>query len=243
MHRASRRKPMAGERVVLIGAGATGALTAVRLAERGFRVTVLEKAAIGNGSSSRSNACIRAQFGVAETVSGMMYSEWAYAHLHDWLRTPSESRQPVMEQNGYLFLYEHPEAVAPEERATVTLAWEQALARVEMQQRLGLPVEVLSPQQVQARWPHLDPERLIGATWCPTDGFLHPHVIYGEGFRRARELGVEVLQHTEVVGARHTGERIVAVETNRGMIEGDYFVNATNAWGPRTSARLGGMPL
>ncbi|HEX6819790.1 MAG TPA: FAD-binding oxidoreductase [Ktedonobacterales bacterium] len=234
---------MSGERVVLIGAGATGALSAVRLAERGFRVTVLEKAAIGNGSSSRSNACIRAQFGVAETITGMMYSEWAYRRFHEWLQTPPQSRQPVMEQNGYLFLYEHPDTVAPQRRAETGQAWQQALARVELQQRLGLEVEVLSPAQVSARWPHLDPERLIGATWCPTDGFLHPHVIYGEGFRRARELGVEVFSRTEVVGARRAGDRIIAVETTRGPLEGEYFVNATNAWAPRTSERLGGMPL
>src|SRR5689334_14808231 len=101
-----------GERVVLIGGGATAALAAVRLAERGFRVTVLEKAAIGNGSSSRSNACIRAQFGVEETVVGMMYSEWWYGRFHEALRTPPERAQPVIERNGYLFLYERPEAAS-----------------------------------------------------------------------------------------------------------------------------------
>ena len=42
------------EHVVIIGGGATSALIAVRLTERGFRVTVLEKAQLGNGSSSRS---------------------------------------------------------------------------------------------------------------------------------------------------------------------------------------------
>ena len=40
--------------VVIIGGGATSALIAVRLTERGFRVTVLEKAQLGNGSSSHS---------------------------------------------------------------------------------------------------------------------------------------------------------------------------------------------
>ncbi len=235
---------MGGERVVVIGGGASGALISVWLAERGFQVTVLEKAAIGNGSSSRSNACIRAQFGVPETVTGMMYSEWWYSHFHELLQTPPERTQPVIEQNGYLFLYERPEAVEePELRAAARLAWEQALARVEMQRGFGLPVEVLTPEEVQRGWPYLDPDRLIGATWCPTDGFLHPHVIYGEGFRRARELGVEVLQGAEALGAERMGERIAAVRTTRGPIAGDYFVNATNAWAPRVSTRLGGMPL
>jgi sarcosine oxidase subunit beta len=235
---------MGGERVVIIGGGATGALTAVRLAERGFRVTALEKAAIGNGSSSRSNACIRAQFGVAETVTGMMYSEWWYTRFHELLQTPPERAQPVIEQNGYLFLYERPEAAEELElRAGTERVWEQARARVEMQRDFGLLVEALAPEEVHARWPHIEAERLIGATWCPTDGFLHPHMVYGEGFRRARELGVEILQGAEALGAQHVGDRIAAVETTRGPIAGDYFVNATNAWAPRVSARLGGMPL
>ena len=50
------------DHVVLIGGGSSAALTAVRLVERGLRVTVIEKASIGNGSSSRSAAGIRAQF-------------------------------------------------------------------------------------------------------------------------------------------------------------------------------------
>ena len=129
------------ERVVIIGGGVTGALTAVRLAERGFDVVALEKARIGNGSSSRSNACIRAQFGVEETVVGMMYSEWWYTQFHDTLKTPPEQAQTVIEQNGYLFLYEDPEqAGAPwrsDLRHAARTVWDRALAQVAMQQRDG----------------------------------------------------------------------------------------------------------
>lgn len=93
------------EHVVIIGGGTTSALIAVRLAERGFRVTVLEKAQLGNGSSSRSSAGIRAQFSTEETVVGMQYSEWWYSHFHDLLHSSTDVRtQPVMRQNGYLFL-------------------------------------------------------------------------------------------------------------------------------------------
>src|SRR5207248_6411972 len=100
------------EHVVIIGGGATGALIAVRLAEHGFRVTVLEKAQVGNGSSSRSAAGIRAQFSTEETVVGMQYSTWWYSHFHDLLHSSLDVRkQPVVRQNGYLFLYEDPDAV------------------------------------------------------------------------------------------------------------------------------------
>ena len=235
------------EHVVIIGGGATSALIAVRLAERGFRVTVLEKAQLGNGSSSRSAAGIRAQFSTEETVVGMQYSEWWYSHFHELLHSPPDVRQqPVMRQNGYLFLYEAPDAIPawqPRRQHEVAEIWQHAQAAVDMQQRLGLPVEVLTPQIVQERWPYISPDRLIGAAWCPTDGFLMPHMIYNEGFRRAKELGVQVQQHTEVLGAMLRADRISALVTNRETIEADWFVNATNAWAARISTRIGGMAL
>ena len=112
-----------------------------------------------------------------------------------------------------------------------------------MQQHLGLPVEVLTPQIVQERWPYLSSDLLIGATWCPTDGFLLPHMIYTEGFRRAKELGVQVQPHTEVLGAVLRADRISALVTDKGTVEADWFVNATNAWAARLSPRIGGMAL
>jgi sarcosine oxidase subunit beta len=235
------------EHVVIIGGGATSALIAVRLAERGFRVTVLEKAQVGNGSSSRSAAGIRAQFSNEETVVGMQYSEWWYSHFHDLLHSPIDVRQqPVMRQNGYLFLYEDPEAIPawqPRRRHEVAQNWQYAQTAASMQQRLGLPVELLTPQNVEERWPYLSPDRLMGATWCPTDGFLIPDMIYTEGFRRAKELGVQVQQQTEVIGALLGADRIRALVTNRGTIEADWFVNATNIWAARLSPRIGGMRL
>jgi sarcosine oxidase, subunit beta len=235
------------EHVVIIGGGATGALIAVRLAEHGFRVTVVEKAHVGNGSSSRSAAGIRAQFSTEETVVGMQYSTWWYSHFHDLLHSPPDVReQPVMRQNGYLFLYETPDAIPawyPRRRHELAELWHHAQVAASMQQRVGLPVEVLTPQVVQERWPHFVTDRLLGATWCPTDGFLLPHMIYTEGFRRAKELGVQVQQQTEVQGAILHADRIRALITSQGTIEADWFVNATNAWAARVSPRIGGMPL
>ena len=169
---------ISADHVVLIGGGSTNALTAVRLAERGFRVTILEKVKIGNGLSSRSAAGIRAQFSVEATVVGMQYSEWWYTQFHEILHTPIERSQPVIQQNGYLFLYEDSEQTAPAWkpgiRSAAAQSWQQAQVNVTMQQKVGLPVEILTPKEVNQRWPYLESDRLVGATWCPTDGFPVP---------------------------------------------------------------------
>jgi hypothetical protein len=132
----------AGGRVAIIGGGVTRALTAARLAARKFDVILLEKAGIGNGSSSRSMAGIRAQFGVEETVTGMLFSEWWYVHFHELLHTPRALQQPVIKQNGYLFLYDNPSAhdAAPGALAS----WAHAQANVQMQRKVGLGVDLLT---------------------------------------------------------------------------------------------------
>jgi len=46
-----------------------------------------------------------------------------------------------------------------------------------------------------------------------------------------------------VIGATLRGGRIITLETTKGPIAADWFVNGTNAWAPRLSRRIGGMPL
>ncbi len=234
-----------GERVAVIGGGATGALCSVLLAEAGFHVIALEKKAIGNGSSSRSAACIRAQFGVRETALGMAYSEHFYDHFHEIMHTPEDERCWMIRHNGYLFLYEDPAFYNgdPIKRKEASDAWARAQSQAVMHQEIKIPVEVLTPIEVHARWPHLNAERLIGATWCHQDGFLNHDQIYQLGFRRAKELGTVLQQNTEVIGARVSGGRITALKTTGGDVECDWVVNAAGAWSPRVSKRLGGMIL
>lgn len=215
-------------RAIILGAGITGTLTAVRLRRAGWDVRVLEARHVGAGSSSRTAAGIRQQFSTPETVLGMRYSVDVYR------RFPEEVGglvSPIVE-NGYLFLLEGDGAV------------EAARARVAMQHATGLAeVELLTPDETRRRFPFVDPDTITGATWCPSDGFLRPEVVYGEAAATARARGVDLLQNAEVVAARHAGGRLVAVQAKGDWHEADLFIDATNAWSPRTARVLGGTVL
>lgn len=217
-------------RAIIIGGGITGTLTAVRLRRAGWEVTLLEGRHLGAGSSSRTAAGIRQQFSTPETVLGMRYSVDVYR------RFPEEVGGlvvPIVE-NGYLFLLGRAEADGAA----------AAQDRVVMQRSVGLDeVEFLDPAETAARFPFVDADSIVGSTWCPSDGFLRPSVVYGEAAASARVRGVVVEQGAPVVAARHAGGRLTAVQAGGAWFEGDLFVDATNIWSPRLAAILGGDVL
>lgn len=206
-------------RAVVIGGGITGTLAAVALLREGYEVVLLEGLHVGAGSSSRTAAGIRQQFSTRETVIGMRYSVQTYAR---W----TLGEQSPIQQNGYLFLYDD------------EAAWQAASHRVEAQRGWGLDeVEPLGPEALPA-WV----EGAVGGTFCPTDGFLRPEIVYNDASAFVRERG-RLLQNAPVVAAHHVGGRLVAVEARGERIEGDVFFDCTNAWTRRAGPLLGGVDL
>lgn len=220
-------RTFASRKAVVIGGGITGTQTAHKLAQKGWRVDLLEARTIGAGSSMRTAGGIRQQFSTRATVQGMMHAVAEYRALQDRLK------EPVIRQNGYLFLS------APDK-------WAETQKRVEEQKWWGLrDVEALDAKAVRERFPFLTPdeELVAGASWCPSDGFLFPPAVYSGTADLARALGVNIVQNAEVIGAAISDGKIASVETTRGNFSGDLFVDATNAWSPRLAIALGGTAL
>lgn len=219
---------MSARSAVVIGGGISGTLLAWTLAAAGWRVSLLEAATLGAGSSSRSAAGIRQQFTTPDTVRAMRYCVRAYREM----AALTEDGQSPIVQAGYLFL------VDPG-------GWEGARARVALQREAGLTeVEALPAAELTRRFPWVAPEGLAGATWCPTDGFLLPAVVYQEAGRLARVAGARVVQNAPVIGAAHDGRgALAAVVTPKGTFEGDVFFDCTNAFSGQLAARLGATEL
>jgi glycine/D-amino acid oxidase-like deaminating enzyme len=212
---------VADRRAVVIGAGITGILTARELLLDGWEVTVLEASHVGAGSSSRTAAGIRQQFSTPGTVHGMRYCVDFYQ------RFASEvlgGTCPIV-QNGYLFLYDD------------EAKWEAAKRTAAMQREAGVEVELLEGDDLPRRFDWVAHD-LVGGTFCPTDGFLLPHLVYNDGARRVRELGGVIRQRTPVIDYTRDGDRLREVLTPKGAFGADVFVDATNAWTRRLAGVL-----
>jgi sarcosine oxidase subunit beta len=220
-------------KVVVVGAGIVGLAAARELAERGAEVVVCEKGSVGSGSTERSAGGIRTQFSTPVNVRLSLES------IETWTSFEAEFGVDIgYRRVGYLFLARSRETAADFE------------ANVAMQRDLGVDSELLSPTAAVEHCPGLDPEGVVAATFCGTDGFADPHLALQGYLNACRDVGVDVRTHTPVEAVRRDGAgsnrgrsdgrgRVVGVETPDGPIRADVVVNAAGPWAGRVNDLAG----
>lgn len=208
--------------VVVIGGGNLGLWTAHRLARRGFgRIAVLERGWAGNGATSRSAGVVRQQGG-SETAArlGKLARE-LYLELGEELGLDSG-----FTETGYYIVAE-----TEEEK-------EGFLGLVEVRRAAGVENEWVEPEEGRKRFPGLDWDRFVGATYTPTDGYVHPPIAARNAtYAVMRSGSVDLFEMCEAQGIEERGGRY-SVETSRGPFEAERVVDAG---GPRGARRIGAM--
>jgi sarcosine oxidase, subunit beta len=210
--------------VVVVGAGIIGASVAYHLAVRGVTdVLVLEREGVEvTGSSAKSAAGVRHQFAQPVNIRLSVYSIERLRQFAEEVGGHSG-----LNQVGYLLLVDDPGTL------------ELYRKNVELQRSFGIPVELISPEDVPRIVPGTRVDDLAGATFCPTDGYCDPHGVATGYLARARELGVRLLRATPATGFDKAGDRITAVRTPGGVIGCDTVVNAAGPWAGRLGAMAG----
>lgn len=210
--------------VVIIGAGVIGTSIAWQLAKAGCRdVVILERSHICSGSSSKGVGGFRQQFSTEIDVRLSQITLPILLEIADEID---------LHQNGYMYL-----ALNEQE-------WQQIQARAKRQQAWDVPVELLSTDEVAYRWGFLNTSDVYGAAYCPKDGLARPPLATAAFAKRARELGVEIVEQAEVIAFERSagGDRITALQTSQGRISAEKVVIAA---GPQSGAvgALAGIDL
>ena len=209
--------------VVIIGAGIVGCSIAYHLAAQGARnVAVVDKDLICSGSTGKSAGGIRQQFATEANVRLSLESLQMFHRMKEELGIDPEFRQV-----GYLFM-----ATTPKE---LDLFRQQA----GFQQRFGIPVRILTSDDISKLIPYVRLDDIIGAAYCPTDGYAAPYEVTMGYASAARRMGVTIHEQRLVTGILKGDGRVAGVKTSRGQIHARVVVNAAGPQGGLVGAMAG----
>ena len=210
--------------VIIIGGGVMGASTAYHLAKRGCTdVVLLEKGPfLGMEATGKCAGGIRYQFSTEINVQLSLLSLPMLQRFHDELGQDIDLRWP-----GYLFLLDNQADLAT------------FRGNVAMQNRLGVPSQIISAGEARALAPLLHMDDIVGAAWHAGDGLADPNGVVQGYAAGARRLGVKVLTEVEAIGIDVVHGRVAAVETTAGTIGTRAVVNAAGPWAGQVAALAG----
>ena len=237
VQRAPVGEPLQGELsadVVVVGAGFAGLSTAVELAQRGYKVVVLEADRVCSGASGRNGgqAIVGYSSGQQpfEQQLGLAGARVAWDMTLEALelidQRITEFQIECDQVKGYLYVADSAK------KARALEADMQALA-----QNYGFMTEFARGADVQR---YIESPLYHAAAFESKSGHLHP-LKFGLGLARAATaLGVQIFEHSPVVDVRR-GKRLTA-RTAHGTITAQYGVLAGNCtlgeYGPRIAPEI-----
>src|SRR5467141_1729653 len=212
--------------IVIIGGGVVGCSIAYHLAGRGVRdVVVIERETVGSGTTSKAAGGIRAQFPTETEIRFSLEAIEVFERFEEEFGV-----DPGYKKIGYLFLVSDPEDLRGFE------------PRIALQRRLGVDVRVIAPADAKKLVPALRVDDLIAAVWGPGDGLAGPAEVTAGFARRARELGVKIVEGVRVSSLERVNGRASGVTTSAGAIASPLVINAAGPSAARV-ARLAGVEL
>ena len=212
--------------IVILGGGIIGASIAYQIAQRGTStVVLLEQDTIASGSSGRATGGIRQQFADERDIYFSRESVRFYEQFTQ--ESDSDIPRPHFYQNGYLFL------------VTNEASWQAMQQHVQRQQALGVPTQILQREEVAQRIPQLFVDDIVGATFCPTDGYSDPGAMAYALLRAAMKHGIRVYEHTPVSSITVEHGKVQAVRTPQETISTQVVINATGAYAALTARLVG----
>ncbi len=209
---------------VIIGGGVMGCAIAYNLAKEGLNPVVIEKSDIGGEASGSNGGGVRQSARNLKEMPLAMESIQIYGQLHEELGMDVEY---VREGNMRL-------CTSEEELATMAQS-------VDNQKAVGLELEMLDRKQVLDINPYVG-EKVIGASFCPTDGHVNPFLTTYGFFKNAKAKGAKFYTHETVKEILLQKGRVTAVVTDKNTFETDLVVNAAGIKG-RDVANMVGLDL
>ncbi|MBI3087348.1 MAG: glycine oxidase ThiO [Candidatus Omnitrophica bacterium] len=212
---------------VVLGGGIIGCATAWELAQRGQRVALIERGAIGAEASKAAAGILAAQMDVERPGAFFELCQASKGMYRGWVcALERTSRRSVgYHRDGILYLACSRADVRRMER------------RRRWQTRRGLRVERWSPRDVSRREPNVQ-GRIRAGFFFPAESQVDNVELMEALAAACRKTGVRLWERTEAQRVLVRGRRVAGVRTTRGTIRAPVVVNGLGSWAP-----LSGVPI
>jgi glycine/D-amino acid oxidase-like deaminating enzyme len=214
--------------VVVIGSGGLGSAIAYSLSKRGgLSIVLIDKHDIGSQTSPRA----------AGMVSCARKGDLMIALIKDACRKiesfTAETGQPLdWVHSGSLKI-----ARRQQDAEVIRSDFERG-------RRMGLDVELISPDQATRLNPFLKPVGVVGAMRIGDDRYFDPAQVAIGFARAAAAKGATLLPNTTVETVNIRGGKVTGVRTTKGEIQSAVIVDAAGAWTRQLSEASGvSVPL
>jgi sarcosine oxidase subunit beta len=212
--------------VIVIGGGVQGASLAFHLAQRGVRVTVLEKQFVGAGATGRSSGLVRMHYDT-EIDSRLAWESFQY--FRNWQEIVGG--ECGFTRTGFV------QIVGPAQT-------EMLRVNVAMHQRIGIPALLVAAGDVKRLAPSLAVDDFAFAAYEPESGYAMPSDTANALMTAARERGARLAQQCAATGIKVVGDKVAGVETSRGAYFAPVVVNAAGPWAAQINQMVGlDLPL
>jgi sarcosine oxidase subunit beta len=208
---------------IIVGGGIVGAAVAYFLAERREPdVTLLERGALGSGTSKGGLGGIRHQFVDELDVRLSKLASSFWRNYDDLTGARHDFRQ-----RGYLFLANTGEGL------------EQLKAPMPLYERVGVNVEIVDPAAIADLVPGIRVDDIVGGRFGAEDGYGDPLQALA-GFAAFATLGgVRIREGVAVRELVRNGDRVTGVRTDEGVLSADRILLATGCWTAPLAATAG----
>ncbi len=207
-------------RAVIVGGGVIGCSVAYHLAALGWGdVVLLERKRLTSGTTWHAAGLIAQLRATANMTRLAKYSQELYGGLEEETGIATGFRRC-----GSITV-----ALTAERR-------EEIFRQAAMARAFGVEVEEIGPEEIAARYPHLNTEGVQAGVWLEKDGQGDPANIALALARGARQRGARILEGHLVTGVERAQRRARAVTWrdeagNEGRTTCDHLINCAGMWG------------
>jgi heterotetrameric sarcosine oxidase gamma subunit len=215
-------------RAVVIGAGVAGSSVAYHLAGLGSSdILVLERRRIASGTSWHAAGLLARVRGSHPMTELAGYGVDAYSRLE------AETGVPIgYHRSGSLTLAQTPGRMDE-------MAYTAAMAR-----HHGVEANIVAPEAVAELWPLASTEALLGGLHQPGDASVNPGWAALALAKGAHDRGVMIREGIGVDRILTSGDAVVGVRTERGIVECETVVACCGLWTRDLAATVGAsVPL